>query len=247
MRLDEDDPDRAPFNVAELKKLFGSPVFIDRTGPKGARGEVDYWLPLLALFTGGRRGELAGLRVADVQDIDGHTMLTFVEDREAGRRLKTRNSQRAVPLHPTLRELGFLDYVHQREADGHKAWLFPSVAPDRPGALEAWTKWFGRYRRSLGISDTNVFHSFRHNFIDALRAARVDQEMREALFGHGWHRTTTTGGYGVKDMVLRFSVNGLADAIASVSYPGLDLSHLVFPKVRTKQSQKSRARPPASP
>jgi integrase len=247
MRLDEDDPDRAPFDVAELQKLFGSPVFIDRTGPKGARGKVAYWLPLLALFTGGRRGELAGLRAADVQEIEGHTMLTFVEDREAGRRLKTRNSQRAVPLHPTLRELGFLDYVHQRVADGHKAWLFPSVAPDRPGALEAWTKWFGRYRRSLGISDTNVFHSFRHNFIDALRAARVDQEMREALFGHGWHRTTTTGGYGVKDMVLRFSANGLTDAVASVSYRGLDLSHLVSSKVRPKQKPQSKTRLRASP
>jgi hypothetical protein len=130
-------------------------------------------------------------------------------------------------LHHVLRELGFLDYVQKRRADGDNAWLFPAVAPDKLGELEAWTKWFGRYRRSLGISDQNVFHSLRHNFLDALRVARVDQEMRTALFGHGWQRTTTTAGYGVKDMVLRFTAKALAESIASVSYPGLDLSHLV--------------------
>ena len=196
---------------------------------KAARGEVSFWLPVLALFTGGRRAELAGLRVSDVQDISGHKMLSFVEDREADRTLKTRNSQRAVPVHPVLRELGFLAYVAARKGDGEKAWLFPSVAPDLPGGLAAWTKWFGRYRRSLGISDANVFHSLRHNFLDAMRGAGVDPEMRTALFGHGWQRSTTTAGYGVKDMLLRFTAGALADAIASVSYPGLDLSHLSPP------------------
>jgi integrase len=231
MRLDEDESNRAPFDIEDLRKLFASPVFTRQTRLKAARGETAYWLPILALFTGGRRGELAGLRVADVQDIDGQAMLTFLEDREAGRTLKTQNSQRAVPLHHVLRELGFLDYVQKRTADGDKAWLFPAVAPDKPGELEAWTKWFGRYRRSLGISDRNVFHSLRHNFLDALRVARVDPEMRTALFGHGWQRTTTTAGYGVKDMVLRFTAKALAESIASVSYPGLDLSHLVPAKV----------------
>jgi hypothetical protein len=137
-------------------------------------------------------------------------------------------------MHPVLRKLGFLEYVKRRTADGDKAWLFPLVAPDTRGALEAWTKWFGRYRRSLGINDANVFHSLRHNFFDALRGAGVDHEMRTALFGHGWQRANTTAGYGVKDMVLRFTANALADALASVSYPGLDLSHLISTKVAKK-------------
>ena len=94
-----------------------------------------------------------------------------------------------MPVHPKLRELGFLDYVETRRADGATAWLFPLVAPDRPGAVEGWTKWFGRHIRSLGIVDkSKVFHSLRHNFIDALRGAGVDEELRMALFGHGWRR-----------------------------------------------------------
>jgi integrase len=240
MRLEEDESDRAPYDTAGLQKLFRSPVFTQGARPKAARGETAYWFPLLALFAGCRRSEIAGLTVADVQEIGGHTMLTFVADREARKSLKTRNSQRSVPLHPMLKRLGFLDYVEGRRADGERAWLFPLVAPDKPGELEAWTKWFSRYRRSLGITDANVFHSLRHNFLDALRAAGVDEEMRTALFGHGWHRTSTTRGYGAKDMVLRFTANALAQSVAAVKYSGLDLSHLLPPNQRRAERQEVR-------
>jgi integrase len=230
MRLEEDEPDRQPFEIAELEVLFRSPVFTKKDWPKAGRGEAAYWLPLLALFAGGRRGELAPLTVADVRkdSTSGTVMLTITEDREAGKGLKTRNSQRAVPVHPELRKLGFLDYVEKvRRAHGEKAWLFPLVAPDKPSGAAAWTKWFGRHLRRIGIEDTaKVFHSLRHNFIDAMRAASVDEELREALAGHGWWRTTTNRGYGAKDMVRRFTAKALVTAIERVAYPGLDLSHL---------------------
>jgi integrase len=230
MRLKEDESDREPFEIAELQVLFSSPVFTKKDWPKAARGEVAYWLPLLALFAGGRRGELASLRVADVQkeSTDGALMLTITEDREAGKSLKTRNSQRAVPVHPELRRLGFLDYVEKvRREHGGQAWLFPLVAPDKGGGAAAWTKWFGRYIRSLGIKDAaKVFHSLRHNFTDALRAGGVDEEMRVALAGHGWWRTSTNRGYGAKDMVRRFTARALVAAVGRVAFPGLDLSHL---------------------
>jgi integrase len=230
MRLEEDEPDREPFEIADLQVLFRSPVFTRKDWPKAGRGEAAYWLPLLALFAGGRRSELAPLRVADVRkdSTSGAVMLTVTEDREAGKSLKTRNSQRAVPVHPELRRLGFLNYVEKvRHKHGEKAWLFPLVAPDKSGGVAAWTKWFGRYIRSLGIKDTaKVFHSLRHNFIDALRAGSVDEEMREALAGHGWWRTSTNRGYGAKDMVRRFTARTLVAAVERVAYPGLDLSHL---------------------
>ena len=230
MRLEEDEPDREPFEIAELQVLFSSPVFTKKNWPKAGRSEAAYWLPLLALFAGGRRGELAPIRVADVQrdSTNDAVMLTITEDREAGKSLKTRNSQRVVPVHPELRKLGFLDYVEKvRREHGEKAWLFPLVAPDKSGGAAAWTKWFGRYIRSLGIKDAaKVFHSLRHNFIDALRAGGVDEEMREALAGHGWWRTSTNRGYGAKDMVRRFTAKTLVAAVERVAYPGLDLSHL---------------------
>jgi hypothetical protein len=167
-------------------------------------------------------------------------MLTIIEDRESGKNLKTRNSQRVVPVHPQLRGLGFLEFIEQRRADGENAWLFPLVAPDNPGAAEAWTKWFGRHIRSLGITDkAKVFHSLRHNFIDALRAAGVDEELRSALAGHGW-MSTINRGYGAKDMLRRFTPKALVSAVAKVAYPGLDLSHLCSGKRRTQPRRSHR-------
>jgi integrase len=241
MRLEEDEPDREPFSPTELQVLFGSSVFTDGERPKGGRGEAAYWLPLLALFTGGRRGELSALRVADVQleSVSGATMLAITEDRKTNKTLKTRNSQRAVPVHPTLQKLGFLDFVETvRRERGEKAWLFPLIAPDIANGGAAWAKWFGRYIRSLGINDARkVFHSLRHNFIDALRAGGVDEEIRAALSGHGW-RTTTNRGYGTKDMIRRFTARALTAAVARAAYPGLALKRLRPVKAMATASRK---------
>jgi hypothetical protein len=63
--------------------------------------------------------------------------------------------------------------------------LFPLLNPGpRGGFGEAWSKWFGRHIRGLGISNKHhVFHSFRHGFKDALRAAEVSEDVNDALTG----------------------------------------------------------------
>ena len=125
MRLEEDEPTREPFDTAELQTLFRSSVFADRERPKAGRGDAAYWVPLLALFTGCRRSELVGLTVADLAKdrASRAVMLTIIEDRESGKTLKTKNSQRIVPVHPRLRELGFLEFVEHRRVEGEKVWL----------------------------------------------------------------------------------------------------------------------------
>ena len=233
MRLDESEAIRggAPFEPTELQVIFGTPVFTVNDQPKGGRGEAAFWFPLLALFTGARLGELAGLRVSDIahNQIIGTTAIYIGADAKAGKRLKTDQSERFVPLHPQLIEFGFLEYVAaQAKARGHKAWLFPLVAPGTTGAA-AWSKWFGRYIREHGITDTKkVFHSFRHTYIDALRLADVSMEVNIALVGHT--DDSVHGNYGAKNKAVRFR-HRLAEAVASMTYTGLDLSHLT--SVRT--------------
>jgi hypothetical protein len=56
-RLEQDELEREPF-TAELKTLLASPVFTKGERPKGGKGDAAFWLPLLGLFTGARRGEL---------------------------------------------------------------------------------------------------------------------------------------------------------------------------------------------
>jgi hypothetical protein len=73
------------------------------------------------------------------------------------------------------------------------------------------------HRRPQGI------HSFRQSFIDASRLAGVPGEINIALVGHT--DPSVNGKYGAKDKAVRFR-HRLAEAIASVTYAGLDLSHL---------------------
>lgn len=226
MRLDVEDSKRAPFETTELKAVFNTPVFTQGERPTGGKGETAFWLPLLSLLTGARRGELAGLRASDVahDDAIGAVSIYITEDRKAGKRLKNRQSARVVPVHPELVKLGFLKFAaRQAKERGESAWLFPQIAPATTGA-KAWSKWFIRYIRTHGVPDTaKVFHSFRHGFIDALRAARVSDEVHFALVGHS--DGSVHAGYGAKELARRFGKR-LSEAVASVSYANLDFSHL---------------------
>jgi integrase len=229
MRLEEDEPARDTFTSAELQTIFGSSVFTKGDRPKAGKGEASYWLPLLGLFTGARRGELAGLTAANVQSIgpSSEMALTFEKDRTRGKTLKTKRSARTVPIHPELTRLGFEQYVDTvRSNYGANAWLFPEIAPQSKHGATDWSKWFSGYIRALGITDRNkVFHTFRHGFIDALRAAGVDDEVKRALVGHS-RKGSAHDAYGAKDMLRRFGWAQLSQAVAGITYPDLDLSHL---------------------
>ena len=230
MRLPEARSQRQPWEPEELSLLFASPIYLRGERPVGGKGEAAYWLPLLALFSGARLNELAPMCVDDIKHdpaSDVHFM-TVIEDDEAGRSVKTETSLRAVPIHPELKRIGILELVdHRRQADGPKARLFPLVQPNSKGNYGAgFSQWFGRYKRSLGIeNESSVFHSFRHGFKDALRAAGVHEDVNDALTGHSGGNAVARS-YGWKDMVRRFGLQNLYAAVEKVRYAGLDLSSL---------------------
>jgi integrase len=229
MRLEEERSTRGPFDARGLQAIFNAPLFTEQEIPVGGKGPAAVWLPLLALFAGGRQAEFAGLRVTDIrEDTDTGIPLTYiVADRKVGRSVKTQTSERVVPIHSELRRLGFLDYVAERRRESEKAWLFPLVAPEKRGGLKAWSKWWGHYLRDhIGIEDRDmVFHSFRHGFTDRARAAGVAEEVRKALMGHS-DASTVSGGYGAKNMLHRWGAKVLREAIEKIDYPGLDLSRV---------------------
>jgi integrase len=160
--------------------------------------------------------------------------ITVIEDIETGRTVKTEGSVRAVPIHPELIRIGILEFVAHRKAEaGDAARLFPLLTRGPNGGFgEAWSKWFGRYKRALGINNPNsVFHSFRHGFKDALRAATVSEDVNDALTGHLGGNTVARG-YGAKEMLRRFGLPVLHEAVAKANYPGLDLSQVRWTPVQ---------------
>jgi integrase len=238
MQLGEDDPAGGPFEPNELQTLFASPVFTGGEPPRGGQGDVAFWLPMLALFTGARRGELATLQVGDVikDEATRSWTLAIHADEDAGKKLKTKASARTIPVHPELVRLGFLTLVEAARKRGDDAWLFPPVSPSKPTGAKAWTKWFGGYLGGLGINDSHkALHSLRHNFKDALRAGSVPEDLSDALTGHS---VATIGRrYGArarhakhrhKVIIDRFGMAQLVEAIGKVKYPSIDLQSVCW-------------------
>lgn len=186
---------RRPFSLEDLQTIFSQDVFGKGLRPTGCGGEAALWLPTAALFTGAREEELGQLRVRDIGpntyvDGDGKMRsapcIMITEDEEDDLHLKTAGSQRIVPIHPVLIDLGFLDYV-QSLREKKQYWLFPDLKPGAYGRRTAkWCEWFSRFLRDVcGIKDRRkVFYSFRHTFKDFARNAGISDPIQRQLMGH---------------------------------------------------------------
>ncbi|MBR0666951.1 site-specific integrase [Roseomonas hellenica] len=217
---------RRPFTEDELRLIFSAPLYAGcqddgngyaNPGPNHPR-RGRFWAPLLALFGGLRLGEACQLAVADVVT-DGVPRLLIQADAE-GSRLKTVTSQRVVPVHSSLVDLGFLAHVEKMRAAGEQK-LFPELPVSASGNYaDVFSKWFGRFLTKASVTSPRaVFHSFRHGWRDRLREAGVPREVVDAL--GGWATPGQSADYG-----SGFSVATLARHLNKISYPGLDLDHL---------------------
>lgn len=213
-----------PWPVHEINKLFAGPVHQLGERPTGCRDDAAYWLPLLALFTGARREELGQLKGRDVTlrtyrdaiGADASAWFISVDYGEDGEnQLKTASSQRPIPVHPVLVELGFVDFA---KAAPPEALLFSKLVPNRDGKLtEKWGEWFTGYRRECGVTNARIkFHSFRHSFKDLCREAGMSEGLQRQLMGHSASDVADLYGSG-------FSTHMLVAAINSYRVPGLVL------------------------
>jgi len=171
--------------------------------------------------------EACQLDVADIRRIDGVDCFVITERSEGDhndKRLKTASSERVVPIHRTLIDLGFMDFVRQRKRAGETK-LFAEVGMGATGYRSTtFSAWFRRFVAKAGAgSPKTYFHSFRHGFRDALREARIDRDIALAL--GGW--TAGNGSASVADTYGNgYQIATLKEAIDRVRYPGLDLSHM---------------------
>ena len=235
---------RDAWTSEDLQALFTSPIW---TGCQGPMRRADpgphiirdgrFWLPLLALFHGARVEELADLRRRDVVN-DGHIWALKIrewveQDRgddgtvtEQRRRLKTKNARRTIPLHPELARLGFLRHIETTALTPDDP-LFPDL--ERQGADgkrgPRLTRWFVHYRRTIGIYRHGVgMHGFRHTAITRLTDQIMTEQQRrhrDYLMGHA-----ASGSEGSTRYDKGPGLAAMAETLALLRYPELDLSHL---------------------
>jgi integrase len=224
-RIDKAEAKYPPYTDVQLKAVFGSPLFVGCHGDKPHVGgshrirDWRYWLPLCALYTGARAGEIAQLLVTEVREEDGIWVFDFNEETDGSttKSLKTRSSRRLVPVHPALMRLGLIEYVTRTRAAGHKQ-LFPEIKPGKRGDMSYMpSKFWQRYLKRIEVKEPGLcLHSFRHTFTDECRRQGVAKEVLRALLGHA--DSSITGHYGTLD---DGTLQQRTAAITAISYAGL--------------------------
>lgn len=233
-KIDRETQKVFPYELDQLRAIFQSPLFIGCKSPTcpDVSGNIRirdhrFWLPLLSLFSGARLGELAQLLVADIEKIKNCWVFKITTEGDPKKRLKTKGSQRFIPIHNELISLGFIEYHSTIRNAGHK-WLFPEIVADtRNNRAGTFSRFYGRYLKKIGVkTDSRYnFHSFRHGFVDALRLAGYQDDQFKFLLGHT--QNNVTGRYGI---LQEGDIPTRVKLIKKVGYKGLSLAHLASDK-----------------
>lgn len=211
---------RYPYSNEQLQRIFSSPLYLGCASPSrraiaGHQVYRDgyYWIPLVALYSGMRLGEIVQLSVNDLK-LDSEVPYFSISLAEGeGKHLKTSSSARRVPVHKMLIEMGLLGHLEAVKKQ-KKARIFDDIKPGKDGySSHNFSKWWGRFAHSIEVhTPSTTFHSFRHAFIDALREAEVPDSVSNSLVGHADRSVHAGYGHGV-------SIQKLADHLNKVAYP----------------------------
>jgi len=211
-----------PYTIDELNKLFESPrISVDaqeRTRPKRHSFETAlYWVPLIALFSGMRLGEICQLATGDLKRESDIWYFNVTEEGE-GQQVKTEAGIRKVPMHSILIKCGLVSYLRGLP----QGQLFPGLTPSGPDGKLSWyfTRRYTEYRRSLKVDRERIsFHSFRKNVATALDNAGVPQADVAAILGHERGFTFSTYSKGLEMPRLR-------QVVEKIKYASLRLTQL---------------------
>jgi len=176
---------RSRFSEEELQRILSSTSTVfDHKKPHR------YWLPLLGLYTGARMNELCQLYVDDVVQMDGIDCL-HIRSTRIDQKLKNASSERLIPIHSRLKELGFLTFIESQRSLGHARVFAELSLHKRHGYSHIPSRWFAGVREKLGLkggAEKKDFHSFRHTVADHLKQQGIAESLIGGLLGH------TTGG-----------------------------------------------------
>lgn len=201
------------FTDDELKTIFNPETYPSRFD---RRNHHRYWVPLIALYTGMRLNEICQLYVDDVKYFNRVWYFDLKVERE-DHHIKNEQSKRFVPVHPKLKEMGFLQYLRSMRNSGEKQLFSRLVYNPKKYFRGAMSHWFNRYLSQVGITDkSKVFHSIRHTVKPHLRDAGIPQEYQNAICG--W----TSSDIGERVYGGQVAVDILYKELSKLDYPFLN-------------------------
>ncbi len=180
---------RQPFSSKQLNLIFNKKVYLQRTLNSTSPCKfVFYWIGILGLHQGTRLQELCQLHLKDIYPLNKIWVID-INDNSTDKKLKTPNSTRIIPLHQTLIDLGFLNYLNILEQNG-KERVFHELTLGRDGYTKNPSRFFNDYLRELDLKTDSAkydFHCLRHNCNNALIQKDVNVEHRNDYLG--WSQT----------------------------------------------------------
>ena len=185
---------RLPFDSDDLEKIFTHKIF----SKNKFEHPYYFWLPLISLYSGARIQEISQLELNDIKEIDDILIFDINKDSPL-KKLKNTSSQRLIPVHEKLIDIGLLNEI-SRLRRLKKKYLFEELH-QKPisanGQHDKASDWFGRFKNSLKLEpkEKKVFHSFRHTFAQSMMTNEVPEHITASLMGHT-HEKLTYGTYG---------------------------------------------------
>ena len=153
-----------------------------------------YWVPLIIVYCGARRSEIAALEVGDIRVKNGipHISIRRITEGKRGRGLKNKASKRLIPLHSELIRLGLLQYVDAIRKLGFKK-LFPDLENPNSKSDDMGANLYRALMKLVDAHDENhpddllarprFIHEIRHAFNNAIKQQGVHLEHRSELLG----------------------------------------------------------------
>jgi integrase len=185
-----DERDR--FEEKELKQIFQKQNYIEFTEVEKGKYEY-YWCPLISLFSGMRLNEICSLYLDNIIQSKGNhrekrwCFNILEEPDRPDKHLKTLSSRRIVPIHDTLIDLGFIEFIELlKKRHINRQRLFQELKLSEGSYIRNVSRFFNRrYLTKLGLkTDRKTFHSLRHTVIDHLKQQGIDVSFINELVGH---------------------------------------------------------------
>ncbi|MDD2500386.1 MAG: site-specific integrase [Geobacter sp.] len=190
-----DNSGRKPYSRENIQALIDQ--LTQRSNP--LRNPHMLWIPLIALYNGMRQSEICQLFCDDIVRVTEIDCFRIRDCAERHQSVKNEQSQRTIPIHPTLIKLGFLEYVescqklkHERLWQGMKSRPVDYYAP-QDNYSHYFEKWYnGTFRKYVFAESEEAkqkpFHSLRHTFINwffqNIRYQDRDNAAVKSLVGH---------------------------------------------------------------
>lgn len=179
-----------PYKKEQLLEMFNPKHTYFKDNPDA------FWACMIALFTGARINAAITLQYKDILVKDGINCIQFRSDHKI-KQLKNEASERLVPIHKQLLDLGFVDYVNKQKAKSKAKDDDFIIKKCQTKSGEYNNKFFTRelspfftdIKVKTGNLDGYDFHSFRKNLSIALQDAGVGATYINDIIG--WEGKTT--------------------------------------------------------